>query len=65
MEKDLEDSIKRAKKLRFFIEKELYSKEANIKYKECKDAIMDDRSLSSKEKDKYLSDLDELFIFDL
>ena len=26
---------------------------------------MDDRSLSSKEKDKYLSDLDELFIFDL
>lgn len=32
MEKDLENSIKRAKKLKFFIEKEIYSKEASQKY---------------------------------
>lgn len=32
MQKDLEMSIKRAKKMKFFIERDLYNKEANLKY---------------------------------
>ncbi len=65
VEKDLEGTIKRGKKLKFMIERQLYNKEAAMKYNECREAIEKDQSISIKEKDKYLKDLEELFIFDL
>lgn len=65
MERILEQSIKRARKIRFFIEREIYNREAGQKYEECRKAIESDQSISGKERERFLADLEELFIFDL
>lgn len=64
MEKEIEDQIKRAKKIKFLIERQIYNKEASEKYQECKNVIKNDKKLSENERLKLQADLDELFIFD-
>lgn len=64
MEKEIEDQIKRAKKIKFLIERQIYNKEASEKYQECKNVIKNDKNLSENERLKLQADLDELFIFD-
>ena len=63
-ERKICDRIKRVKKLRFFVEKFFYENEAREKYDELRGKIENDETISEKEKNEYLKDLEKFFKFD-
>ena len=63
-EKEISENILRAKKLKFYIEKIIYEKEAKEKYEELLKKIENDININENEKNEYLEDLKKFFKFD-